>query len=289
MAKIAYVNGSYVHQCDAYVHMEDRGYQFADGVYEVIAFYHRRLLDEMLHLRRFYRSMGELGITPPMGEAALRIVMRQLIARNGRTDGTIYMQVTRGVARRDHVFPAQARASLTMTVTGPKIPKASEVEKGVSVVTHPDQRWARRDIKSVGLLPNVLAKQKATLAGAREAWLVDGDGTISEGSVSNNAIVTAKGEIVTHPANERILGGITRHVVLEIARAAGYKVVERAFTVREIAKAREAFIMGTTANILPVTKVDGEKIGNGKPGEVTSDLLKRYYEHIHQQTGKRWN
>lgn len=289
MARIAYVNGSYVHQPDAAIAMEDRGYQFADGIYEVIAFYNRNFLDAELHLKRFYRSLNELQIAPPMGEVALKLVMRELMARNNRTDGTLYMQATRGVAKRDHVFPKYARTSLTMNLTGPKIPKAEEVEKGMRVITAPEMRWARRDIKTIALLPNVLAKQQATLAGAREAWLVEKGGVITEGAVSNNAIVNGKGEIITHPADENILGGITRHVVLGIARKAGYKVIERAFTVKEAKAASEAFIMGTTANVLPVVKMDNDTIGSGKPGKVTQALLALYYQHILKQTGKSWN
>ena len=288
MAKIAYVNGSYVYSHDAFVHMEDRGYQFADGIYEVIAFYNGKLLDEALHLKRFYRSMNELEIAPPMSEAALKLVTRELLRRNSRIDGTLYMQVTRGVAKRDHVFPKFAHSSLTMSISGPKVPKEEDVKNGVSVILAQEQRWARRDIKSVALLPNVLAKQKASLAGAREAWLVEGE-IITEGSVSNCAIVNAKGEIVTHPANHSILGGITRHVVLEIAQKAGYKVVERAFSVKEAKAAKEAFILGTTANVLPVVKLDGKAVGSGKPGAVTQGLLALYYQHIYKQTGKSWS
>ncbi len=289
MAKISYVNGRYVHHTDAFVHMEDRGYQFADGVYEVIAFYNRTLLDEDLHMKRFARSMKELAISPPMGERAMRMVMRELIARNDRTDGTLYMQVTRGVAKRDHVFPKASAASLTMAVTGPKMPKDKEVKEGVSVITAKEIRWARRDIKSISLLPNVLAKQEAAAAGAREAWLVDEKGIISEGSVSNNAIVNAKGEIITHPANQNILGGITREVMIRLAKKAGYRVVERPFSLKEALAAKEAFATGTTTNVLPVVRIDGKKIGNGKPGEVTLALLALYYQHILKETGKQWN
>lgn len=289
MARISYVNGRYVFHRDAFIHMEDRGYQFADGIYEVIAFYNRILVDEVLHLARFYRSMRELSITPPMAEAPLRLVMQELIARNDRTDGTLYMQVTRGVAKRDHVFPVRAEASLTMAVTGPKIPREHEVRDGVGVITAPEQRWARRDIKTIALLPNVLAKQRAAQAGAREAWLVDSDGMITEGAVSNNAIVNAKGEIITHPLTYDILGGCTRAVVLELAQKAGYKVIERPFSLTEALAAKEAFITGTTSNVLPVVRIDDSAIGNGKPGPVAQELLKLYHEHIQLLTGKTWN
>lgn len=288
MAKISYVNGRYVHHSDAFVHMEDRGYQFADGVYEVIAFYNHTLVDADLHLKRFARSMRELSLPTPMGEKAMRMVMREIIARNDRTDGTLYMQVTRGVAKRDHVFPKNPEASFTMTVTGPKIPKEKDIKEGVSVIVTRDLRWARRDIKTIALLPNLLAKQQAAAVGAREAWLVDGEGMISEGSVSNSAIVNAKAEIITHPADERILGGCTRAVVLQLAKKAGYKVVERPFSLKEAKAAKEAFITGTTSNVLPVTRMDGAAIGNGKPGAVTLALLQLYKQHIFKETGKEF-
>lgn len=289
MAKISYVNGRYVDHNDAYVHIEDRGYQFSDGVYEVIAFYNRRLLDGEAHLKRLTRSLNELRIDAPMSAQALRLVMRELMDRNDRNDGTIYMQVSRGVARRDHPFPKRARPSFIMAVTGPKMTKAKEVKEGVKVITMPDQRWVRRDIKSISLLPNVLAKQAATEAGAKEAWLYDKEGLIREGSASNNAIVTTRHEIITAPADTHILGGITRNVMIELAAKAGYKVVQRPFTMKELRAAKEAFIMSTTMNLLPVTRIDDEKIGTGKPGNVTLELLGLYYEHIFRQTGKQWN
>ncbi len=267
--------------------MEDRGYQFADGVYEVIAFYNRRLLDEIPHLERLERSLKALEITPPMPQASLRFVMRELLARNNREDGTLYMQITRGTARRDHPFPKHTRANLVMAVTGPKCPKEKEVSEGVSVITQPDLRWARRDIKSIALLPNVLAKQAATHAGAREAWLMDENGFIGEGAVSNNAIVTAKGEITTSPTDQHILGGITREVMLELARKEGIKILLKPFSVKEAEAAEEAFLMSTTSNILPVTCIDGTKIGSGRPGKITLRLLELYHEHIYRQTGKR--
>ena len=289
MARISYVNGCYLNHNEAYVHIEDRGYQFADGVYEVIAFYNRNLVDEALHLTRFYRSMSEINLTPPMKLEVLKLVMRELIERNSRIDGTIYMQVTRGVAKRDHVFPKASDSSLTMLVTGPKVPPEKAVKEGVSVIVTLEQRWARRDIKSIGLLPNVLAKQKAAVAGAREAWLADKDGIISEGSVSNNAIVNAKGEIITHPANENILGGCTRNVVLQLARKEGFKVIERPFSVKEAKAAKEAFMTGTTTNVLPVVRIDDTVIGKGTPGPVAQKLLALYLDHIFKETGKSWN
>lgn len=289
MAKIAYVNGRYLHYRDAFVPIEDRGYQFADGVYEVIAFYNRKLLDEALHMKRLARSLREVGIAAPMGTRALSLVIAELIARNDRTDGTLYLQVTRGVAKRDHIIPTGLKPSLTMVVNGPKIPKEKDVQGGISAVAVKDIRWARRDIKSIALLPNTLAKRDAMQAGAREAWLVNDNGEVTEASASNSFIVTAKGEIITHPANQWILGGITRHVVLGIARKAGYKVIERPFSLKEAMSAKEAFITGTTANVLPVVSLEGKPVGNGKPGPVTLRLLALYHDHIYRQTGKTWN
>ncbi len=289
MPRISYINGRYLHHRDALVHMEDRGYQFSDGVYEVMAFYNRHLLDETLHMKRLQRSLRELNIALPMSGKALALVMQELIAANDRTDGTLYIQISRGVAKRDHPFPAAVKPSIAMAVTGPKTPKEKEVKKGVSVVTVREQRWARRDIKSISLLANVLAKQEATAAGAREAWLVDGKGMVSEGAVSNNAIVNAKGEIITHPADQNILGGITRDVVLTLARKAELKVMERPFSLQEAFAAKEAFLTSTTSNILPVVRIDGNMVADGNPGPVTLKLLALYHTHIAKETGKKWN
>lgn len=288
MSKISYVNGRYVQHQDAFVHMEDRGYQFGDGVYEVMAFYNRKMLDGAPHMQRLTRSLKETRIAPPMSEKALQMVINELIARNSRIDGTIYLQITRGVAKRDHIIPGGMKSALTMTVTGPKIPKAKDVSEGISVATVEDIRWHRRDIKTVLLLPNTFAKREAMEKGAREAWMVSPEGMITEASASNAYIVNAKGEIVTHPANQWILNGITRMSVLQIARKAGYKIVERPFSVKEAKAAKEAFITGTTSNVLPIVSIDGAKIGNGKPGPVAQDLLKHYHAYIYEQTGKEW-
>lgn len=287
MARIAYVNGQYLPHSEAVVHVEDRGYQFADGIYEYIAFYNRILLDGELHLHRLMRSLGELGMSMPVVPAALGIIIRELISRNGRVDGGLYMQVTRGVAKRDHPFPRQVRPSLVMTVCGPKTPKPHEVKNGVKVITLPDIRWGRCDIKSIALLPNVLAKQEATAQHTREAWLVRDDRSVSEGAVSNAYIVSKDGELVTHPLDEHVLGGITRDVVLKLARKAGIPVAERAFNTVEIGSAREAFITSTSANVLPVVKVDDSLIGDGKPGPVTRQLQELYHTYIFKQTGRK--
>lgn len=286
MARIAYVNGRYVMHHEAAVHIEDRGYQFADGVYEYIAFYNRVLLDGQQHMQRLQRSLKELEIPMPVAPAAMGIIIRELITRNHRTDGGLYIQITRGVAKRDHPFPKNTRSSLVMTVCAPKTPKPQEVTGGVKVITAPDNRWGRCDIKSISLLANVLAKQEATAKHTREAWLVKDNREVSEGAVSNAYIITKDGVLVTHPLDEQVLGGITRDVVLRLARAAGVPVEERAFNMVEVKSAQEAFITSTSANILPVVKVDDMLIGSGKPGPITQKLQQLYQAYIFKQTGR---
>jgi D-alanine transaminase len=281
------VNGRYVQHGHASVHVEDRGYQFADGVYEYIAFYNRTLLDGEEHLKRLERSLGELEIGLPVSLKSMWIIARELIARNSREDGGLYIQVTRGVARRDHAFPKAIKPSLVMTVTHAKLPKLAEVEQGVKVISTRDTRWSRRDIKSVALLANVIAKQEAARQQTREAWLVDAEGMVSEGAVSNAYIVSREGVLITHPADRHILNGITRQVVLKLARKAGVEVVERPFSLNEAHNAAEAFITSTSANILPVVQLDDRRIGAGKPGPVTKKLLKLYLDHVKQQTRKQ--
>ncbi len=277
MSRVAYVNGRYLPFADAAVHVEDRGYQFADGVYEVIAFFAGRLIDESGHLDRLQRSLAELSITPPMNRACLRHVMRTLIRRNGLVDGTIYMQITRGVSWRDHAFPAGISPSLVMTVRRMRRPSADVVAKGVAVISLPDIRWQRCDIKSVSLLPNVLAKEAVHQAGAYEAWLVDRDGMVTEGASTNAWIVTRGGEIVTRAATNAILNGITRQAVLAAAHEKGLTVVERPFSLAEALGAAEAFLTSSTNFALPIVSIDGKPIGDGKPGAVTL-LLRRAYE-----------
>lgn len=286
MPRIAYVNGRYLPHAHAMVHIEDRGYQFSDGVYEYIAFYNRRLLDADLHFKRFERSLSELQISPPVTPTALPVLLGELIRRNGRDDGGLYIQATRGVARRDHPFPKiPPRPALVMTVCAAKLPKEHEVKNGVKVITAPDLRWARRDIKSISLLANILAKQQASKAQARESWLIEGDGTVSEGAASNAYIVIG-GQVVTHPTGNEILGGITRDVLLKLAKKAGIPVAERAFSAVEMKKAEEAFLTSTSANVLPVVKIDDMTVGSGKPGPVTCKLQEIYNAHVLKQTGK---
>lgn len=281
MSRIAYVNGRYVPHANATVHVEDRGYQFADGVYEVVTVVGRHLVDEIPHLDRFDRSLGELAIARPMHRNALRQVMREVVRRNHITDGLLYIQATRGVARRNHAFPGAAvKPSLVMTARPTRLPGTEVLDTGVRVVTVPDIRWLRRDIKSVSLLPNVLAKQAAIERGAFEAWMFDENDLVTEGSSSNAWIVTADNTIVTRQTGHEILTGITRQAVLAVAYENGFEFEQRAFSVAEAQAAREAFLTSATSFVMPVTQIDEHVIANGKPGSVTRALHRHYLNYI---------
>ncbi|HYL48583.1 MAG TPA: D-amino-acid transaminase [Stellaceae bacterium] len=276
MSRIAYVNGRYLPHRQACVHIEDRGFQFADGVYEVIAVKGGGFVDEAPHLARLHRSLAELRIAPPMSDAPLKAVMRETVRRNRIVDGIIYIQITRGTAPRDFSFPAGARPSLIMTARNQRPLDPNILERGVRVVTVPDIRWARPDIKSVALLPNALGKQHAREAGAYEAWQVDRDGNVTEGTSSNAWIVTAKDEIVTRQADTAILNGVTRLGVLKVAGEGGLKLVERPFSVAEAKAAREAFLTSTTNFVVPIVRIDEATVGEGKPGEFVRRLRALY-------------
>jgi D-alanine transaminase len=281
MSRIAYVNGRYLPHRAATVHIEDRGYQFSDGVYEVCEVRGGRLVDERRHMARLDRSLSELRIRLPMSFAALGVVMRETIRRNRVGDGIVYLQVTRGVARRDHAFPPPDTApAIVVTARNLDYAKNDKIAaEGVSVITVPDNRWERVDIKTVSLLPNVLAKQAAREQGAREAWFVARDGTITEGSSSNAWIVTGAGKVITRSADQAILKGITRSVVLDAIKAEGLEFEERPFTVAEARGAREAFITSASQIVLPVVRIDGQPIGAGKPGHVATALRRQFHQY----------
>jgi len=281
VSRIAYVNGRYVHHREAAVHVEDRGYQFADGVYEVCEVRDGRLVDERRHFDRLARSLSELRIRTPMSRAALGIVLRETVRRNRVRDGIVYLQVTRGVARRDHAFPpASVVPSLVITARALDVAgRESTAEQGIAVVTVPENRWPRVDIKSVSLLPNVLAKEAAREAGAKEAWFVDAEGHVTEGSSTNAWIVTRDGKILTRPADHGILRGITRTVLLDVIAAQNLTLEERAFTVEEAYAAREAFVTSATQIVMPVVRIDGRPVGNGAPGLVASALRRDFHRH----------
>ena len=278
---IAYVNGRYVPRRQASVHIEDRGYQFADGVYEVIAVKDGRLIDGDLHYDRLDRSLSELRIAAPCSRAVMGIVFDQVIRRNGIRNGIVYLQITRGVARRNHAFPPDGTAS-SLVVTASRLlpPSPALVEKGVAVISLPESRWARPDIKSISLLPNVLAKQLAAEAGAYEAWFVDDAGRVTEGSSTNAWIALDGQEVVTPPLGSGILAGITRQSLLEAAKRANIRITERSFTIEEARMAQEAFVTSTTSFVLPVVSLDGQPVGTGIPGPVTRALLRAYQEHV---------
>lgn len=281
MSRIAYVNGQYVLHSDASVHVEDRGYQFADGVYEVCEIRDGQLVDERRHLDRLDRSLRELRIDPPMERGPLGVVLRETVSRNRVRNGLVYLQVTRGVARRDHAFPAPGTpASLVVTARSVNFAASDKgAEVGIKVITVPDNRWERVDIKTVGLLPNVLAKQAAKEAGAKEAWFVDASGHVTEGSSTNAWIVTADGKLVTRSAESGILRGITRTVLFDLAEKEQLRIEERAFTREEAMAAREAFISSATNLVMPVVMIDGQPIGDGKPGALSRRLRERYHAY----------
>ena len=282
MSRYAYVNGRYLPMHDAKVHIEDRGYQFSDGVYEVCEVRGGRLIDERRHLARLARSLGELRIRAPMSPKALGVVLREVVAKNRIGYGIVYLQITRGVARRDHAFPAP-EVPPSVVVTARALNKARNealAAKGIAVISMPDNRWGRVDIKSIGLLPNVLARQAAIEQGAREAWFVDRAGAVTEGASTNAWIVSHTGTVVTRPADHAILRGITRTVLFEVIKAQGLAVEERAFTLAEAYAAREAFVTAATQIVLPVVRIDGHVIGEGNPGPVATALRRAFHGFV---------
>jgi D-alanine transaminase len=277
--RIAYVNGRYLPFAQAGVHVEDRALQLGDGIYEVCNVIEGRMLDEEPHLDRMERSLHELGMAMPMGRPALKLVMREMIAKNRIADGFLYMQVTRGAARRDHIPPADGpRPTLIMTMRTQDLAALNQrLEKGIAVSTQPDIRWGRCDIKTVQLLPNLLAKQAARKLGAFEAWLVDDDGYVTEGSSTNAWIVDKDGVAITRDLSSAILPGVTRRVILGAMAEAQLKVVERKFTVAEALAAKEAFLSSATGAAVPVVTIDGRSVGNGTPGPLTRRIRELYF------------
>ena len=279
MSRLAYVNGRFLPQGEAGVSVEDRGFQFADAVYEVWAVFDGRLADAEGHFVRLERSLGELSIPQPMSRAALAQVLRETARRNRVRDGIVYLQISRGAARRDHAFPAGLRP--TVVATARSIDYAAEEARavaGVKVVTMPDNRWGRCDIKTVGLLPNALAKQAAREAGAYEAWLVDAAGRVTEGASTNAWIVDAQGRLRTRDTGANILRGVTRSGVAALAERLQIPVIEEPFTVDEAQGASEAFVTAASAFVLPVVAIDGKPVGSGKPGPVAQRLRALYVE-----------
>lgn len=287
MPRIAFVNGRYVPHNDAFVHIEDRGFQFADGVYEVVACINGKLADERGHLDRLERSLGELAIDMPVTRRSLQFIIREMLRRNRLKNANVYIQVTRGVARRDFPFPDDdVPASIVLTARAFQFDGNAKVQKGGEAITVPDIRWKRRDIKSTGLLAQVLAKQEAVESGVYEAWMVDDEGYITEGSSSNAWIVTKEGKLVTRPASTDILRGVTRTALEKICAALQMKIEERPFTVQEAYDAEEAFNTSAVALVVPITKIDGHVIGSGEPGPVARKLYAEYRAYAAGERGE---
>jgi len=279
MSRYAYVNGRYLPFRDAKVHVEDRGYQFADAVYEVCEVRAGRLVDERRHLDRLERSLAAIKLRPPMSRAALGVVLREVVTRNRIRFGLVYLQIGRGVARRDLAFPVP-EAAPSVVVTARPLNRAridATAAAGIAVVSMPDNRWGRVDIKTVGLLPNALARQAAIEAGAREAWFVDKSGAVTEGASANAWIVTGDAKLITRHADHAILGGITRSVLFDAVKAQGLTIEQRPFALEEAYAAREAFITSATQTVMPVVRIDGRAVGDGKPGPVATALRREFH------------
>jgi len=280
--RIAYVDGQFVRHGEASIHVEDRGLQFGDAVYEVWAVRNGILFDSEGHLARLARSLAALQIKAPIGNASLMVIVRELMARNKLKDGLVYLQVSRGVARRDHPFPAHSRPSIILTARPMNMAQAdARAAKGIQVQTCPDNRWGRVDIKTVNLLPNVLAKQAALEAGFADAWFVDSEGMVTEGTAQNAWILDSEGLLRTRPATHAILRGITRDTIIKTAQELGFAFEEKAFSRDEALSAKEAFITSATSFVTPVTGLDGYKIGDGTPGPIARKLRETY---LSQQT-----
>lgn len=281
MSRIAYVNGRYLPQREAAVNVEDRGYQFADGVYEVVYVHGGRLIDADLHLDRLERSLRELRLPRPMSRAALRRVLTETATRNRLSQGILYLQVTRGVAPRDHAFPART-VDPALVVTARRTPPypRDPAAWAASAVTHPDLRWARCDIKTVGLTANVLAKQAAREQGAAEAILIDRDGMVTEGASTTLWIVDAEGRLRTRHLDNAVLPGCTRSALIAELRAEGIGFEERRFSEKELRAAREAFLTSATSFVRPITRIDGKPVGDGHVGPITRHLFDIFARHV---------
>ncbi len=278
MGRTVYVNGEYLDEADAKISVFDRGFLFADGVYEVSAVLNGKLVDNTAHLARLERSLGELQMRAPVSLAELAEIQRQIIARNQVREGVVYLQISRGAADRDFAYPKDAEPSLVVFSQEKNILDRASARQGISVITLPDIRWQRRDIKTVGLLAASMAKQAATEAGAEDAWMLDQDGKVTEGTSNNAYIITMDGTIVTRGLSQAILHGITRRAVLRLAEENNLKVEERPFSPEEAYEAAEAFSTSASAFIQPVVKIDGRILGNGVPGPRTERLRDLYIE-----------
>jgi D-alanine transaminase len=287
MTRLVYVGGRFLPYAEACVHVEDRGFQFADAIYEVIEVRAGRLIDPTRHLDRLDRSLGELAMCSPMSRGALLLVLREAVRRNRVVDGTVYLQVSRGARPRDFLFPGDDVPPTLVCIarSSPRALGDARAETGIAVKTMPDNRWGRCDIKTVMLLPASLAKEAARAHGAREAWFVDDAGYVTEGASSNAWIVDGTGRLVTRPLDNAILKGVTRTTLIDVVRSLGLDVVERAFTVQEAKDAKEAFISAATNIAMPVVSIDGSRIGDGRPGPVARRLRAAFHDHAESDPG----
>jgi D-alanine transaminase len=279
MSRVIYINGRYLPYAHAKVHAEDRGFQFADAVYEVCEVKSGRLVDETRHVARLARSLAELRLPQPMSTPALARVMREVIRRNRVAEGIVYLQVSRGAGPRDFLFPAEAVPPTVVCLARSVPPQRLEAaaEAGIAIKTMPDTRWARCDIKTVMLLPAALAKEAARADGAKEAWFVDRDGYVTEGASSNAWIVDKQGRLVTRQISAALLRGVTRTTLIDLLAREAIELVERPFTVEEAKSAREAFVTSATSIVMPVVRIDGQVIGNGAPGLLTQRLRSEFH------------
>lgn len=277
MSRTVFVNGAFVPFEQASLSIMDRGFLFADGIYEVSAVVNGRLVDNEAHLARLDRSLKEIRIPNPHSAAEWTRLEEELVRRNGLVEGTVYMQVTRGAAERDFAFPKEVKPTVVMFTQPKTIVNAPAAKTGVSVITVPDLRWQRRDIKSVALLAQVLAKQAAAEAGVAEAWMVE-NGQVTEGGSSTAFIITTDGRIVTRPLSNAVLPGITRVAVMQLAREGGLSIDERVFTIDEALAAAEAFYTSASSFVMPVIAIDGKPVGDGRPGPQTLRLRQLYLQ-----------
>ncbi len=291
MTRIAYINGIYQPLTWPAIMAEDRGYQFADGVYEVIAFHNGQFYDETLHYERLDASLAMLDIPAPMNRAALKMVVRETIRKNRLKAAIIYIQISRGIAPREHSYHAGLKPVLVVTARPLDTSRRQQIHKqGIAVISVPDQRWARCDIKSIALLPNILARQSALKQGAQEAWQVNSAGFITEGAATNAWMIDKQNRLYTHPANAAILNGIMRRTILNLAKEAGLQLVEQAFSTAQAQRAAECFATASTMSIFPVVSLDGKKIGDGKIGRHTAQLIaacERAYAQSEKKSEKK--
>jgi D-alanine transaminase len=283
MSRTVYINGDYVPETEGKISLFDRGFLFADGVYEVTAVVNGKLIDYEPHMERLARSLGELRIAMPCSRAELQEMHQEMIHRNQLDHGMVYMQITRGSADRDFKFPKETRANLVAFTQVKNLVDNPDATTGVKVIIIPDIRWARRDIKSVMLLASVLGKQAAYEEGAFEAWMIE-DGEITEGT-SSNAYIVKDQRVITRPLSNRILAGITRQSLFKLAREAGVHIEERAFTAKEAHDADEAFLTSASNFVLPIVEIDGKRIGGGQPGPMVRRLRQLFLDMAQADEG----